>query len=34
MKGFVAGVIFTLVSESAIAVAILAKTVMKGADEE
>lgn len=33
MKGFIAGVIFTLVSEGAIAVAILANTVVKGEKE-
>jgi hypothetical protein len=30
MKGFVAGVIFTIVAESTIAVAILTNTLMKG----
>lgn len=30
MKGFVAGVIFTIVAEGAIAVAILTNTLMKG----
>lgn len=34
MKGFIAGVIFTLVAESAVAVAILVNTIMKGAEEE
>ncbi len=34
MKDFIAGVIFTLVAEGAVAAAILANTIMKGADEE
>lgn len=34
MKGFIAGVIFTLVAESAVAAALLVNTIMKGAEEE
>lgn len=34
MKGFIAGVIFTLVSEGAVAAALLVNTIMKGAEEE
>ena len=33
MKGFVAGVIFTIVAESAVAVAILTNAIMKGDSE-
>ncbi len=34
MKGFVVGVIFTIVAESTIAIAVLANVIKKGADEE
>ena len=34
MKGFVAGVIFTIVAESTIAIAVFVKAIKKGADEE
>ena len=34
MKGFVAGVIFTIVTESTIAIVVFAKAIKKGADEE
>lgn len=34
MKGFIAGVIFTLVVEGTVAVTILANSIKKGADEE
>lgn len=33
MKGFITGVIFTLVAESAVAAAILVNTMIKGAKE-
>lgn len=34
MKGFMAGVIFTLVAESVVAVAVIVKGFMEGADKE
>lgn len=34
MKGFIAGVIFTLVVEGTVAITILANSILKGADEE
>lgn len=34
MKGFIAGVIFTLAAEGAVAAAILVNTIMRGAEEE
>lgn len=34
MKGFVTGVIFTIVAESTIAIAVFAKAIKKGANEE
>lgn len=34
MKGFVAGVVFTLVTEGVIAAAVVIKEIMEGADNE
>lgn len=34
MKGFVAGVVFTLVTEGVIATAVIVKEIMEGADKK